>query len=690
MRRLSWGDHVILDTLNPAEELVSTLRESDPSWPYALARAYEARGLVESARVVFRLEVESGHTPWNGRSAYRLSRQAAQEQRWLVAEGYGRRGVDLLPDSRDLWFRYGQALYRGGRYEDLLDLTDRIPFFTGDDRQWDGSAAGSGTETTIHDLHAEFLLWRAVSAFHLNRQQSDRFLEAFTQVPAQSIHSRLYLFLFYRDGALAGFTTPERRLLEAVYRGSIAENAEARRLFRLLEPAYVAGFLSERNGERPALLSTIEHIAGTGDAAMEQWLRDLQTEPAVEALVPDILFILGRYAEARGDRALALEYTADAVDQGRTSHIRDWVQIAIRSAMPLPEVIERLNRWEAEPEEYALATDRLLPVMIREQQWAHVEDVYAALPVGARDARAHLAVVTALLDRDGLQSISDVPARLEEAAALSPVSYYGLLARHLMGRGTPAFESAPEEEQAELRTEETRYTAALLVAGLHDTARLRSMSVALDPEQAEPSLALARQFHHLGHASAALDLARRAIARGNLAVGRDEIPILYPLPFRTEITVAAEDYGIHPAVLFGLIREESHFNPSARSPVGASGLAQVMPATAEDLVRRMGLASVDLESVSDSVRMGAFYLRYLAEQLPDQLILQLAAYNAGLGRGRTWNGQFGALSRELQIEALPFIETRWYLRRIAVSSAWYQHRLSATDPSEVLPLFVGD
>lgn len=687
LRKLAWGDGAFLDVLEPTEELAAELRAVSVSGPYKLARAYEARGLPESARFIYRAELDAGTAPWSGRSAVRLARLAAQDRRWLLAEGYARRGVEILPNNRDIWYRYGEALYRQERYEDLLELTEGVPSLL------TGSDSGEGEEITPLELAAEVLLWRAVASYHLDRESERRFLEAFTRVPAQAIHSRLYLFLYYRASSLAAFSPEVRRMLEAVYRSSVGEHAEARRLMLLIPPDFFARTLLDHSGygsgERtPALLRTLMQSADTGDRRVEQWLLGLQEMQSLQDYLPELLVAHSRFIEARGDRSEALRVLASAVDRDRPEYVRDWVQTAIRAGSALPLVLEQLNQWEAEAEEYSLAVDRLLPVMIRERRWEDVEGVYQDLPPPAAEARAQLGVVSVLLDRDGLHPLPEGEGdrRLREALERSPVTYYGLLARRLAGEAVTLPFGTVRENRAEGNSE-VDHVRALVAAGQVETARRRSMVIALDGEAAESSMELARLFYRLGHASAALDLARRAVARGDLPVEEDDIALLYPRPFAREIGAAAEEYGVPEAVLFGLIREESHFNPRARSHVGATGLAQVMPATAEDLVRRLGWAGADLERVSDNVRMGAFYMRHLAEQLPDQLILQLAAYNAGPGRGRTWAGQFGDLSPELQVEALPFIETRWYLRRIAVSSAWYDFRMTGRDPASAMPLF---
>lgn len=698
LSRLTVSDASFLDLLEPTEQLVEEIRREKVSGPYSLARAYEARGLPESARIIYRIEMENGVSPWSGRSAARLALLAAREERWLLAEGYAQRGIELLPENHDLWYRHGEALYRAERYRELLELTDRMPDFTVPGK------SGEGEVVTLGELYAERLLWRAVASYHLDEESVQRFQEAFVRVPAQDVHSRLYLFLFYRSDVLPRYPADIRHILEFVYRSAVGEHREARRLFLLIDPDWIARMLvEEAETGTPgiaAVLQTLLQSVESGDREVERRLETVQEAIAGDrsreaAIVrSELLFVRGRYAEARGDREAALERIGEAIghrrsDSPRSDFVREWIQTAIRAAASLPDVLDALIGWQATESDYALAVDRLLPVMIRERRWEDVVTVYLRLPPEAEESRAQLAVVTAILARDGhIERPADADRRLAEASERSVVSYYGLLARRLTDERVVLSDGQTvDTERADEGSGEMKHAAALLAAGQPEAARRFAMALTLDPENASEALQLALQLYDLGHVSAALDLARRAIVRGRLPVRERDIRVLYPQPYPVEIRAAAAEYGVRVPILYGLIREESHFNPRAQSPVGAVGLAQVMPATAEDLIRRLGWLTADLERVSDNVRMGAYYLDYLAGLLPEKIILQLASYNAGPGRGRTWNTSFGDLSPELQIEAVPFIETRWYLRRIAVSSAWYQYQTEDTDPAQANLLF---
>ena len=104
------------------------------------------------------------------------------------------------------------------------------------------------------------------------------------------------------------------------------------------------------------------------------------------------------------------------------------------------------------------------------------------------------------------------------------------------------------------------------------------------------------------------------------------------VPFQTEITAAANKYGVDPALLAGLVKQESNFNPSARSGVGAKGLTQLMDATAR------GLGVSDPFDPAQSLDAGAKFLGGLLKQFHGDQSLALAAYNAGPGAVQKYGG----------------------------------------------------
>ena len=143
----------------------------------------------------------------------------------------------------------------------------------------------------------------------------------------------------------------------------------------------------------------------------------------------------------------------------------------------------------------------------------------------------------------------------------------------------------------------------------------------------------------------------------------------YPAPFK-ELTVPfAQQVGIDPAWVYGLIRQESRFMIGARSSVGATGLMQVMPATARDIAKRLGMDSSELYTMSGNIRMGTWYMSSVRKQFADE-VLATAGYNAGPGRARRWQANT-PLEGAIYAETIPFDETRTYVKNVMANTTYY-------------------
>jgi len=141
--------------------------------------------------------------------------------------------------------------------------------------------------------------------------------------------------------------------------------------------------------------------------------------------------------------------------------------------------------------------------------------------------------------------------------------------------------------------------------------------------------------------------------------------IHHPLAYEHIILHYSELRELDPHLVMAVIRAESSFDAEAESPVGALGLMQLMPATAEWIAGRIGLdfEQVDLLRPRYNIRMGTYYLRHLID-LFEEVDTALAAYNAGMGNVWRWleDERYSADGRTLH--TIPFTETSNYVERV--------------------------
>ena len=147
----------------------------------------------------------------------------------------------------------------------------------------------------------------------------------------------------------------------------------------------------------------------------------------------------------------------------------------------------------------------------------------------------------------------------------------------------------------------------------------------------------------------------------------------FPMPFREAVIKRSQAISLDPAYVYGLIRQESRFIMDARSGVGASGLMQVMPATARWTARKIGLEGFSPEQINDrdtNITIGTAYLKLALDDLNGSMPMAAAAYNAGPGRPRTWrNGP--VLDAAIWAENVPFNETRDYVKKVLSNATNY-------------------
>ena len=125
------------------------------------------------------------------------------------------------------------------------------------------------------------------------------------------------------------------------------------------------------------------------------------------------------------------------------------------------------------------------------------------------------------------------------------------------------------------------------------------------------------------------------------------------------------------SLILALIRQESAFNPQARSMVGAQGLMQLMPNTARQFNRRLKRSSLNKPQLN--LKIGIKYLKQLIKKYDGNLVFVLAAYNAGERRIRNWRKNIFSAEKPLfMIESIPFKETRYYIKLIYRNIFFYK------------------
>lgn len=150
------------------------------------------------------------------------------------------------------------------------------------------------------------------------------------------------------------------------------------------------------------------------------------------------------------------------------------------------------------------------------------------------------------------------------------------------------------------------------------------------------------------------------------------LPAAFPLAFFDKIEAEAEKNKLNPFLVSGLIWQESQYKPDIKSWVGATGLMQIMPATAAGIAQNLGLKDYKLTDALTNITMGTWYLKTRHDAFDGNSMLAVASYNAGAGPVQRWRRESGHLPYDAQAESITYPETRGYVKHVFTAYWIYQ------------------
>lgn len=177
----------------------------------------------------------------------------------------------------------------------------------------------------------------------------------------------------------------------------------------------------------------------------------------------------------------------------------------------------------------------------------------------------------------------------------------------------------------------------------------------------------------------------RAVNTADRTKQEHNFGLRYPMPYRDALSPIAQSIGLDANWAYGLIRQESRFIMSAKSHVGASGLMQVMPATAKYVAKKIGMTNFkqsQLDDMNTNLTLGSNYLNMVLQDLDGSWTLASAAYNAGPGRPKLWREKLPrSVEGAIFTETIPFNETRGYVKAVLANANYYSALNTNNTPS---------
>lgn len=402
-------------------------------------------------------------------------------------------------------------------------------------------------------------------------------------------------------------------------------------------------------------------------AALEKPASLLKTGPDNSRISRELFVIaLGRAAKSDPEDA-AEKLSRFSAKLNDTERANAWAQIALQSALKLePEALVYWVRADGATLSQEAYQWRVRTAL-REGDWKIVKTTIALMPAALKNEPAWIYWLGRALKAEG----KNEEARQLFASIADQIHFYGQLALEengqkvgvpLTSRPVTAEELAAVERNPNLQRALKFYSMNLRLEGTREwNWELRKMTERQHLAAAE----LARKNNMLD----------RMVNTSDRTRGEFDFSQRYPTPFNDSMYKTTQALGLDMAWVYGLIRQESRFVMHAKSHVGASGLMQIMPATARYVAKKIGLGNFVPEQVNDidtNIALGTNYLNMVLTDLGGSQALASAAYNAGPGRPRAWRAK---LTRPVEgaifAETIPFAETRGYVKNVLSNATYY-------------------
>ncbi len=672
-QKLEAGDYSFFTSLSDDEVVGADLSSLGPgAWYYSgfvLAKIHRPL----AAERLWHIARERERSPWNTLAAREELKSARERKDWPVAEDAARWLLRRFPQDLSLQRELVTALYWQKLDREAWKILT----------SWPPKAFSRSQER-------ENLLYKAVLAVRLGyTDEASKALKTLIfDTPAALLSYRVYSFLEEdpRRYALLGPEGHWAAFWQSMAGQEMAQEAEKWLSHNANLPAF---------WRNPIFITEVGSLFRTPSLA----------RPALTLLdkLPEAKGALGySLAMAKGELYEALSYGRSAEEnfhkaQSLAQNSQEWDRASwnylAAKAQRVTDVLgdfEQILKKTRQPAYYSDVLSSWMAQLASQRDWRLLARVYRDLsPYLVPDDEATVDFLLASLARHEMLNLREVGIHetirdlLLKTITLSPFSYESLMARAILGQALP-LDTRPNIDA----TLDERYTKPLpegpeppvgqWVKGFFRFGLAREAGTllirVLGASSTEVSPGLVREtaskLQEKKEYKTSLLLMDAAVAKPGYPTQKRDWELLFPRAWPALMDTLAKKNHVDASLLTALIRVESSFDPKAKSWVGATGLSQLMPSTARGVARELRLKVTDLEDPETNLTLGA---RYLGDLLRDEkkAYLALMAYNAGYGRVASWRRTLGSLPEEIFVEAVPFSETRYYVKKVLRSAVMY-------------------
>ena len=412
-----------------------------------------------------------------------------------------------------------------------------------------------------------------------------------------------------------------------------------------------------------ALNAPLQQVEGNGGSFAKRTQREL--------------YIAAVLRIARDDPQLAAGYWRAPVRERFAPPDQAWVLGSIANAAARRHLADAVA-WFAEADRISAGLDGLITdehwawrarIALRQDNWGEVQAAIARMSVAGRTDPTWVYWLGRAMKAQARTAEQRAAAQEQFARIAGDFSFYGRLAAEELGRAVhvPVSASSPTGEEMAALSANAGLQRALALYGLElRTEATREWNWAIRGMDDRSLLAAAQLARNN-------EIWDRAINTADRTVALHDFSVRYLAPYREVLSGAAKSRALEEPLVLGLVRQESRFISRAKSGVGATGLMQLMPATAQWVAGKMGMKDYAWARAHEpqvNAALGTFYLRQVLDDLDGHPVLAAAAYNAGPGRARRWRDA-RPLEGAIYAESIPFNETRDYVKKVMSNTIYY-------------------
>ncbi len=438
------------------------------------------------------------------------------------------------------------------------------------------------------------------------------------------------------------------------------------------------GSLSQVRARTPKVMSEALYYLGLAQLSLSQEGAALQTLAELRRFVPSgertagLLFATGRYYEKRGRNEQASGFYQQLVRQFPQAEGSDeahfWLAWRAHQAKDYRTASQLLTEHVAN---YSNVTENRGKAGF----WAAVNSERAG------DKERAMVLYRAMLMRYGAGWFGANAERRIAQLAREGVRGRGFESDLLLRRAVEGMQTIklPQETVKDAGAERVAKAEQLMRIAFYQSA-MNELDAARENAPNSPivNLRIAQIFRLQGEPVAAINALKRSYPDYGQTLpeemSREIWEVFYPLRWWPNIKEESKRHGIDPYLIAGLIRQETVFDPNARSRANALGLMQLLPYVGQAVARKTGngaISSNDLFNPVLNIQLGTAYVKELMDKF-DRLEYVAAAYNGGETRVRRWIRELPSSEIEEWVESIPLSETRLYVQGVYRNARQYQ------------------